>query len=44
MSTTGEKPGTGTYNCKNCSEQVTLNDHDDRLPPCPRCSRTEYTP
>lgn len=23
---------------------VTLNDHDDTLPPCPKCHETEYTP
>ncbi|MBB1292383.1 MULTISPECIES: zinc ribbon-containing protein [Pseudoalteromonas] len=44
MSTTGEKPGTGTYQCDNCGKTVTLDDHDDTLPPCPKCHETEYTP
>ncbi|WP_420196182.1 zinc ribbon-containing protein [Idiomarina xiamenensis] len=44
MSTTGEQPGKGTYTCDNCGESVTLDDHDDTLPPCPRCHETEYTP
>lgn len=44
MSTTGEKPGKGTYTCTNCGETVTLDDHDDTLPPCPRCHQTNYTP
>lgn len=42
MPTTGEKPGKGTYTCTNCGETVTLNDDEDRLPPCPRCSGTDY--
>jgi DNA-directed RNA polymerase subunit RPC12/RpoP len=44
MSTTGEKPGKGTYTCRKCNEKVRLNDDSDRLPPCPRCRGTEYTP
>ena len=44
MSTTGEKPGKGTYVCKNCSTVVRLNDATDTLPPCPRCSKTEFRP
>jgi len=44
MSTTGEKPGQGAYRCDHCGEVVVLDDQDDRLPPCPRCSETEYTP
>lgn len=44
MSTTGEKPGKGLYTCNNCQETVYLDDEDDVLPPCPRCSETEYTP
>jgi hypothetical protein len=42
MSTTGEKPGKGTYTCTNCEEVVTLDNDSDRLPPCPVCSGTEY--
>jgi DNA-directed RNA polymerase subunit RPC12/RpoP len=44
MSTTGEKPGIGTYKCKKCSKKVVLDDHTDTLPPCPKCQETEYTP
>ncbi|MEW5944516.1 MAG: hypothetical protein AB1710_11830 [Pseudomonadota bacterium] len=44
MSTTGEKPGEGIYRCDNCGQVVVLDDDIDSLPPCPRCSETEYTP
>ena len=44
MSTTGEKPGKGIYICKKCGQSVVLDDHTDSLPPCPRCSGTEFTP
>jgi len=44
MSTTGEKPGKGTYVCKNCGQTVTLDDDTDTLPPCPRCNGTEFSP
>ncbi|WP_445671193.1 zinc ribbon-containing protein [Paenibacillus sp. FSL K6-2524] len=44
MSTTGEKPGAGSYTCNNCNTVVYLDDNSDRLPPCPKCSETEYTP
>ncbi len=46
MSTTGEKPGKGTYTCKtkDCGQTVRLDDEDDRLPPCPKCDGTEFTP
>ena len=34
----GEKPGKGTYQCTSCNSwTVTLDDHDDRLPPCGNC-------
>ncbi|CAH7196727.1 MULTISPECIES: zinc ribbon-containing protein [Vibrio] len=42
MATTGEKPGKGSYTCKKCGQQVDLDDHDDTLPPCPKCAHTEY--
>ncbi len=42
MPTTGEKPGKGTYICKNCGQKVVLNDNSDALPPCPKCDHTEY--
>jgi len=42
MPTTGEKPGNGAYTCKACGEVVILDDNTDTLPPCPRCSKTEY--
>ena len=42
MATTGEKPGKGVYRCRKCGTTVTLDDHDDTLPPCPKCSGTEF--
>lgn len=42
MPTTGEKPGKGTYVCTRCATMVTLDDADDTLPPCPKCSHTEF--
>lgn len=44
MSTTGEKPGKGPYICKKCGQVVVLDDTSDTLPPCPKCSGTEFTP
>ena len=44
MSTTGEKPGKGTYNCTKCGKVVVLDDDTDTLPPCPKCSGTDFTP
>jgi len=44
MSTTGEKPGKGTYTCTNCGQTVVLDNDSDRLPPCPNCEGTKYTP
>ncbi|MEK3986390.1 zinc ribbon-containing protein [Paenibacillus sp. FSL K6-3166] len=44
LSTTGEKPGVGTYTCTKCGTKVTLDDNTDTLPPCPKCHNTEYTP
>ena len=38
MYSIGEKPGKGTYQCVSCSSwKVTLDDDDDRLPPCGHC-------
>jgi len=42
MPTTGEKPGVGVYQCTNCDEIVRLDDATDTLPPCPRCSKTNF--
>ena len=42
MPSTGEKPGKGTYTCTNCGQIVVLDDDTDTLPPCPKCSETEY--
>ena len=44
MSSTGEKPGVGTYTCTTCGQTVTLDDPNDTLPPCPKCSGTDYRP
>jgi DNA-directed RNA polymerase subunit RPC12/RpoP len=44
MSTTGEKPGKGTYTCKKCGQVVHLDQDSDTLPPCPHCSGTEFRP
>jgi DNA-directed RNA polymerase subunit RPC12/RpoP len=44
MSTTGEKPGKGTYICIKCGQVVVLDDNTDTLPPCPKCSGTKFTP
>ena len=42
MPTTGEKPGKGTYQCKQDGQIVVLDDDTDTLPPCPRCDGTEF--
>lgn len=42
MVTTGEKPGKGTYTCINCGTRITLDDYDDTMPPCPKCSKTKF--
>ncbi len=42
MPTTGEKPGKGVYGCRNCGTPVVLKGDTDTLPPCPKCSRTEF--
>ena len=39
----GEKPGKGSYCCTNCGWQVTLDDEDDRLPPCGSCGKGQNT-
>ncbi|WP_367616980.1 zinc ribbon-containing protein [Heyndrickxia coagulans] len=44
MPHTGETPGKGEYKCKNCGEQITLDEDKERLPPCPNCHETEYEP
>ena len=39
----GEKPGKGTYQCVKCNNwEVTLDDWDDRLPPCGNCGRGQH--
>lgn len=42
MPTTGEKPGKGRYVYNKCGQVVVLDDNSDTLPPCPRCSHTEF--
>ena len=39
---TGEKPGRGKYSCTNCHTVVTL-DASDKMPPCPKCTNSEFT-
>lgn len=40
----GEKPGKGTYQCTTCNDwTVTLDDDDDRLPPCGKCGSGQTT-
>ncbi len=38
---TGEKPGRGVYSCTNCHTKMNL-DASDKMPPCPKCSNTEF--
>jgi Zn finger protein HypA/HybF involved in hydrogenase expression len=40
--TTGKKPGKGAYTCKDCGQVVVLDDTNDVLPPCPKCSKTTF--
>lgn len=42
MPSTGEKPGKGEYTCDDCGQVVVLDDNSDTLPPCPKCSGTDY--
>ena len=42
MNKTGEKPGKGIYQCKECGHLVRLDDNTDTLPPCPKCENTTY--
>jgi DNA-directed RNA polymerase subunit RPC12/RpoP len=42
MPTTGEKPGKGLYQCTKCGEYVRLDDATDTMPPCPKCSGTDF--
>jgi len=42
MVRTGEKPGTGTYTCRICRQQISLDDETDTMPPCSRCNHTEF--
>lgn len=42
MPSTGEKPGISVYICDNCGQKVTLDNHDDKLPPYPKCNGTEF--
>lgn len=44
MSTTGEKPGKGTYTCIECGQTIHLDDPTDTLPPCPKCQGAEFRP
>jgi len=44
MSKTGESPGIGTYTCTDCGQVLELDNKTDKLPPCPLCGGTNYTP
>ena len=37
VTTTGERPGAGTYICLGCNQIVILDDDTDTMPPCPAC-------
>ena len=39
--TVGEQPGKGIYACVDCDWVVTLEDNEDRLPPCATCEPGE---
>ena len=39
----GTKPGKGSYCCTSCGWRVTLDDDDDRLPPCGSCGKGQNT-
>jgi ribosomal protein S27AE len=43
MSNAGRIPGVGPYCCVECGWSVTLNDADDRLPPCGGCGKGQNT-
>lgn len=42
MYKTGEKPGVGDYKCTHCNQEITLDNASDKLPPCPKCSKTNW--
>ena len=42
MSTTGEKPGVGLYQCKKCGKVIALDHPEDRLPLCLKCNGSEF--
>lgn len=39
----GEKPGKGTYICKNCGNDEHLDQDSDVLAPCAKCQKCEFT-
>ena len=39
---TKKKPGRGKYSCTNCHTCVNL-DAGDKMPPCPKCTNSEFT-
>lgn len=42
MYTSGEKPGKGTYKCKKCGKEITLDDNMRELPLCPVCGHDKW--
>lgn len=42
MFTSGEKPGQGTYKCKKCGKEITLENDSQELPVCPVCGHEKW--
>ncbi|MBQ2723805.1 MAG: hypothetical protein IJF72_04075 [Clostridia bacterium] len=42
MYKTGETIGQGTYVCRNCGQNLQM-DENQTLPPCPRCTNTTFS-
>lgn len=40
---TGSQPGKGRYLCSGCKDDVVLDDDTDRLPPCAKCHKTDFS-
>lgn len=42
MHITGERPGSGIYDCILCGESVFIDESTDTLPSCPKCGNFEF--